>query len=87
MPEICRFYGIVILMYHGEGSHQRPHFHARYGEHVASVDLDGSVMEGSLPGRQARLVREWAALHRDELARNWELARSEQPLERIAPAS
>ena len=87
MPEICRFYGIVILMYHAEGSHQKPHFHARYGEHAASVDLDGSIMEGSLPTPQAKQVRQWPALHLDELARNWELARGEQPLERIAPTS
>jgi Domain of unknown function (DUF4160) len=38
-----------------------------------------------LPDRAVRLVREWAELHRAELAENWMRARDGQPLERIAP--
>ena len=87
MPRISYFHGIAINMYFAEGSHQRPHFHAEYGEYIASVGFDGVIIEGTLPTRQARLVRDWAAMHQAELARNWELARDSQPLVRIAPLS
>ena len=74
-------------MYWNEGIHQVPHFHAEHGEAVASVAFDGTILEGALPARSARFVREWALLHQDELVRNWDLARTRQPLERIAPLS
>ena len=35
MPTICRFFGIVIRMYHRE--HGPPHFHARHGEYEAMM--------------------------------------------------
>ena len=85
MPRISSFYGIGIWMYWNEGVHELPHFHARYGEHQASVDLDGQIIVGSLPTNAQRLVREWAAMHRDELASNWRRAGAGEPLEQIAP--
>jgi hypothetical protein len=84
MPEISRFYGIVIQMYTRE--HNPPHFHARYGSHAAQVRIeDGEVWNGQLPPAAARLVREWAALHTDELRENWDLMRAQQPPRHIAP--
>jgi len=81
MPRISEFYGIVIYMYRPD--HPPAHFHARYGEHWAQVALDGSaILEGDLPRRALRLVREWAQLHQAELASNWELA---QQLEALVP--
>ena len=74
-------------MFFNEGSHLQPHFHAEYGEYMASVDFDGKTIEGMLPARQARLVAAWATAHQDELVRNWELARANQPLRRIPPLS
>jgi len=66
--------------------HPPPHFHARYGEHEAQIAIaSGDVVNGSLPRRALTLVREWAELHRDELAADWELARQEQPLVSIEP--
>ncbi len=85
MPRISSFYGIGIWMYWNEGVHERPHFHARYGEHQASVDLDGQIIAGSLPTNAQRLVREWAAVHRDELVSNWRRAGACEPLEQIPP--
>jgi hypothetical protein len=85
VPRISSFYGIGIWMYWNEGVHERPHFHARYGEHQASVDLDGQIIVGSLPANAHRLVREWAALHRAELASNWRRAAAGEPLDSIAP--
>jgi hypothetical protein len=85
MPRISSFYGIAIYMYWDEGHHTRPHFHARYAGHAASVTFDGEVIAGSLPGRALALVREWVALHKDQLAANWERARRAESLELIDP--
>jgi hypothetical protein len=85
VPRISFFYGIAIWMYWNEGVHARPHFHARYAGHVASIDLSGEVIAGSLPRRALTLVAEWTALHQDELLANWERARREEPLEPIEP--
>jgi hypothetical protein len=85
VPRISAFYGITIWMYWNEGRHARPHFHARYGDRQASIDFDGRVIVGTLPARALGLVGEWAALHRAELERNWDSARSGGPLEPIDP--
>lgn len=66
MPEISRFYGIVIQMYYGD--HPPPHFHARYAGHSVKIDIDTlAVIDGKLPARALGLVIEWAALHQQEL--------------------
>lgn len=83
MPEISRFFGIVIYMNWRE--HPPPHFHAVYGEQEALVTLDGKVYAGSLPGRALSMVREWLALYRDELVENWVLASAKKPLNPINP--
>jgi len=85
VPRISFFYGIAIWMYWNEGVHARPHFHARYVGQVASVDLNGELIAGSLPNRALALVAEWARLHHDELHANWERARREEPLRPIEP--
>ena len=82
MPEICRFYGIIIRMYAGD--HPPPHFHAVYGEYEAFVELEtGRILYGYLPATAQGLVR--LAQHRDELRQDWELAEQLQPLKKIAP--
>ena len=84
MPEISRFYGIRITM--NIDDHPPAHFHAEYGSDEAMVRIDnGEIWRGDLPGRAARLVKEWADLHRTELEENWARARSQRPLLRIAP--
>lgn len=84
MPRLSSFYGIVIAMYYRE--HGTPHFHARYGQHDASIEIGTlEVLGGSLPPRAMTLVREWASLHAEELAANWRRARNRERLERIAP--
>jgi len=84
MPEICRFLGIIIVMYYND--HEPPHFHARYGECEAVIGIrDGSVIDGWLPPRVLGLVQEWRSMHVDELLRDWYLAREHKPLNRIAP--
>lgn len=84
MPEICRFYGIVIRMFFDD--HNPPHFHAQYSGQEAVVDIrTWAVISGELPPRAHSLVEEWASLHREELLALWEKAKNLEPLERIDP--
>jgi hypothetical protein len=70
MPEISRFYGILIKMYFGD--HVPPHFHAVYNEFSAQISIvDFVIIEGSLPPKALALVVEWASLHKEELIDNW----------------
>ena len=83
MPEISRFLGIVIGMFYSE--HGAAHFHAVYGEFEASIEVESGTVHGELPPRALRLVLEWAALHKEELLNDWQLARQGQPLKPIDP--
>jgi len=84
MPEISRFFGIVIRMFTND--HDPPHFHAIYGEHEVLVALEPPrVLRGEFPRRATALVLEWAELHLDELRYDWTLARTGQPPRSIAP--
>ena len=84
MPEISRFFGIVIGMFFNE--HNPPHFHARYGEFQAEVEIETlRILEGELPRRVKALVLEWAEEHREELLENWHLAREMLELNNIKP--
>jgi len=84
MPEICRFFGIVIQMHWDD--HSPPHFHASYGEHQAKLTItDLRVTDGDLPPRALGLVIEWGARHRSELIADWDRARAHIPLLRIDP--
>jgi hypothetical protein len=57
MPEICRFYGIIIRMFYDD--HNPPHFHAFYGDDEAWININTlAVFSGSLPGRALGLVTE-----------------------------
>jgi hypothetical protein len=84
VPTISAFYGIVIRMFVKD--HPPPHIHALYGEHRARVAVaSGEVLDGVLPPRAARLVREWATLHREELEANWVRGERMEPIQRIDP--
>jgi uncharacterized protein DUF4160 len=83
MPEISRFFGIVIAMYHGE--HEPPHFHARYGRSRIVVRISDGFVQGDFPTRALSLVLEWWVVNRDALAANWNAARRGTPLSKIAP--
>lgn len=84
MPELSRFYGIVIKMYYND--HNPPHFHAEYGGDQMVVDIGTMAVIGDrIPPRATGLVMEWAALHQDELRDAWHQARNMEPLARIVP--
>jgi hypothetical protein len=87
VPELSRFYGIIIRMFmEAGGQHHRPHFHAYYGDDVAIYALSSiELIAGSLPRRQRRLVEAWAELHEDELMADWRLLQSGQMPLPIAP--
>ncbi len=87
MPEITRFFGIIVRMYAEPGApHHQPHFHAYYQNAVAIYGIDPiEMIDGSLPQRQQRLVEAWAELHQGELAENWGRLQAGQLPYRIAP--
>ena len=73
MPVIARFYGILIKMYFSQSEHGVPHFHAVYGEYNAVFDIQTvEMLEGDLPLRAQRLVREWGTQYQQELLRMWQ---------------
>lgn len=84
VPRISAFYGIVIWMYRPD--HPPAHFHAQYGEAWAQVAIGTlEILEGELPPRALRLVREWAQEHGPELLADWERAQRREELVPIAP--
>ena len=84
MPEVCRFYGIVISIYYND--HGPPHFHARYGDNQAVIGIDSlTMLQGRLPPRARGLVVEWGSLRQAELWSAWLSARRGDPISRIAP--
>jgi Domain of unknown function (DUF4160) len=84
MPEISRFFGILITMYYND--HAPPHFHVKYGQQKAIISIQSlSVLEGELSARGLGLVIEWAKIHQQELLQNWELARQNVTLQKISP--
>ena len=83
MPEISRFLGIVIQVYDVE--HGVPHFHAVYGDHRISVEVQTGTVRGTFPPRALQHVLEWTELHSAQRTENWERARQALPLEPIAP--
>ena len=84
MPEISRFYGVVIRMYFND--HVPPHFHAVSGGSEAEVTIvPVTVRTGHLPSRSAGMVLEWASLHQAELLENWRRLHSDEPPTEIPP--
>jgi hypothetical protein len=70
MPVIARFYGILIKMYFKE--HGSPHFHALYAEYNGVFDIESlEMIEGDLPNRAQKLVKEWGAMYHDDLIEMW----------------
>ncbi|RME73535.1 MAG: DUF4160 domain-containing protein [Chloroflexi bacterium] len=83
MPEISRFYGIVIFMNFND--HLPPHFHARYQDQEVTVDIETGIVTGKMSKRALRLLFEWYDIHQAELMANWERARERRPLLKIDP--
>ena len=73
MPEISRFYGIIIKMFFKPKEHEPSHIHALYGEHVGIFDLKTMEMtEGDLPIKAQGLIKEWLSRNQESLLQMWE---------------
>ena len=84
MPEISLFFGIRVTMYYDD--HNPPHFHAEYNGQKVLVDImEGRILNGAFPSRQLKFVLAWAEIHQAELMENWDLARKDLPLKKVAP--
>ncbi|MHB1661335.1 MAG: DUF4160 domain-containing protein [bacterium] len=84
MPEISRFFGIIIRMFYEE--HNPPHIHAEYQGGKVLLDFRGNILIGDIESKTAlRLVREWIDLHKNELMEDWELSCIGQELKKIKP--
>jgi hypothetical protein len=84
MPEISRFFGMVITMYFSD--HNPPHFHVRHGSRRGRFTVEPPMMvEGDLGPRARNLVLEWTNLHQSELLVEWDNARNQKPLFQIDP--
>lgn len=82
MPEISRFYGIVIKMFFKPKEHEPSHIHAIYGEYMGIFDLELLKMtEGDLPKKAQELVQEWLETHQNELIQMW----NEQSIKKLPP--
>ncbi len=87
MPEISRFYGIIIVMYWERNTeHHSPHFHAIYNEFDCKYEIPNlNILDGVLPNKAHRMVLDWAKNHIKELETNWKLAIRNEPLKKIKP--
>jgi hypothetical protein len=84
MPELSRFFGLIVRMYYDD--HGPPHVHVEYQGNKAKIDFQGNVLRGDLRSRTAlRLVREWIDLNANSLQEDWDLARAGMPLNKIEP--
>jgi len=84
MPEVSRFYGIIIRFYFRD--HPPTHFHAIYAEHEALIEIEsGRIYKGGLPKTAYDLVNKWRLIHLQELREDWNLARANQPVLPIEP--
>jgi hypothetical protein len=83
MPEICRFYGIIIQMFFND--HNPPHFHVVYGDFRAVININDEIVEGFMPKRALKLVFEWMDLHKPELLENWKLTQNGELPNKIEP--
>ena len=84
MPEISRFFGIIVRMFYDE--HNPPHIHAEYSGGKAVFDFNGNIIKGSLSSRTAtKLVREWIDIYFSELNEAWKMAQEREEIKRIEP--
>jgi hypothetical protein len=83
MPEISRFYGIVIYLFYDE--HNPPHFHAEYAGQKATITMKEGIVKGEMPKRALKLIFEWMEKNQEHLIEDWELSIKGLPLKRIEP--
>jgi Domain of unknown function (DUF4160) len=87
MPEIARFFGIIVRIFAEPAApHHRPHLHAYYQDDVGIIAIDTvELIGGELPRRQRRLVEAWAEMHQTELLAAWNRLQSGRLPGKIEP--
>ena len=65
--------------------HNPSHFHVRYNEYRATIDIKTGEVTGNMPRRALSLVYEWLDLHREELMKNWDRMVNGETLVTINP--
>lgn len=83
MPEICKFFGIIISLYWRD--HNPPHIHFTYGEYECSISVLDRVVDGKAPSKVIAKVNEWMDLYEAEILSLWEKAQKGEKLNRIEP--
>ena len=83
IPEISRFYGIIIKMYFNE--HNPPHFHVEYQDYEAIVNIETGELTGKMSRRALGLVYDWLDQNKEALLENWKRIEERKPLKRIKP--
>jgi len=83
MPEISRFYGLIIIMNYKD--HAPPHFHVWYGDFKALVTIEEGICKGEMPKRALKMIFDWLELHKEELMEDWDLAQKGEKLNKIEP--
>ncbi|MCM1356768.1 MAG: DUF4160 domain-containing protein [Staphylococcus sp.] len=83
MPEISRFFGIILSLYWRD--HNPPHVHFTYGNYECSISVFDRIVEGSAPAKVIVKVNQWMDLHEDEILSAWEKAQKGEKIDRIAP--
>jgi len=84
MPEISRFFGIIVRMFYDD--HNPPHFHVEFQGNKAVFDFQGNILKGNLKSKTAtKLVREWIDIHQMELEEDWQLAQEGKEIKKIDP--
>ena len=83
MPEISRFYGILIKMYFNE--HNPPHFHAEYQDYKVTISIKEGIVEGQMPKRALKLIFEWLEIHKEALLENWNSIEKTGSFSKIEP--
>jgi len=82
VPEISRFYGIIIKMFFKPKEHEPSHIHALYGEYVGIFDLKTmEMMEGDMPIKAQGLIKEWISRNQKSLLQMWD----SQKLRKLPP--
>ncbi len=86
MPTISVFYGIIVRMYkENGGKHNEPHIHAEYSGNEVVLNLNGDVLEGSIPSNKMKLLEAWIEIHHEDLEANWKLLSEGEQFFKIEP--
>jgi hypothetical protein len=82
VPTIAEFLGLRVTIFYRD--HPPMHVHVTYQSHQARFLIEtGELIDGSMPQRQRRLVKQWIVANCEALTDNWGRAERREPLERL----